>query len=160
MKTYSILFIFLFFGTTTIAQVEEEEDVFIIEEIEPEYEGEPIFDIVEIMPEFPGGKDALKQYLGENLIYPRKAADKGIQGKVYVQFIVEKDGSITSIKILRGIGGGCDEESVRVVKIMPKWEHGSQRGKPVRVRYTIPIVFKLTSPKEERQRKREEKEKR
>jgi protein TonB len=71
------------------------------------------------------------------------ARESGIQGKVFVTFVVEKDGSITDVKVLRGIGGGCDEEAVRVIKGMPKWSVGKQRGKPVRVQFNMPIVFKL-----------------
>ena len=78
-----------------------------------------------------------------NIKYPEVARTSGITGTVYVQFVVEKDGSISDVKVVRGIGGGCDEEAVRVVKSMPRWKPGKQRGQPVRVYFTLPIEFKL-----------------
>ena len=102
-----------------------------------------VFNVVEVDPEFPGGIDALYKYLAENITYPQQAKDNGIQGRVYVTFVVEKDGSITGTKVLRGIGGGCDEEALRVVEAMPKWTPGKQLGEPVRVQFNLPIVFKL-----------------
>ena len=104
---------------------------------------EPIFSIVEEPAQFPGGDDALSKFIHENIKYPREAIKNKISGTVYVQFVVEKDGSISDVKVVRGIGGGCDEEAVRVVKSMPKWEPGKQRGVPVRVYFTLPIEFKL-----------------
>ena len=83
------------------------------------------------------------KYLADNIKYPKKAKDNNIEGRVFVNFVVEKDGSINEVKVLRGIGGGCDEEAVRVINSMPKWKPGKQEGKPVRVYYTIPIFFKL-----------------
>lgn len=103
----------------------------------------PIFTVVESMPEFRGGMQELYTYLGNNIKYPVMAKESGIQGKVYVTFVVEKDGSITDVKLLRGIGGGCDEEAIRVVQSMPKWKPGKQRGKPVRVQYNLPVRFTL-----------------
>jgi len=99
--------------------------------------------IVEVMPEFPGGQKALLTYLGESVIYPVIASDSGIEGVVYVQFIVEKDGSISNVEILKGIGGGCDQEAIRVIKSMPIWSPGRQQGHPVRVQYRAPIRFVL-----------------
>ena len=90
------------------------------------------YELVEIMPQFTGGEKARIKYLIENINYPIYARRTGIQGKVYVTFIVEKDGSITNINILRGIGGGCDEEVIRIVENMPKWSPGIMDGKPVR----------------------------
>lgn len=110
------------------------------EEVVPE---EEIFQIVEEMPSPAGGMEALYTYLAENMRYPIVAMESGIQGRVYVNFVVEKDGSITDVKVARGIGGGCDEEAVRVVKSMPKWNPGKQRGRPVRVLYGIPVIFTL-----------------
>ncbi len=104
---------------------------------------EEIFLVVEAMPEFPGGEAALYDYLAANLKYPEMAKETGITGKVFVTFVVEKDGSITDVKILRGIGGGCDEEAIRVVKGMPKWTPGHQRSIPVRVQFNLPIKFTL-----------------
>jgi len=99
--------------------------------------------IVEIMPEFPGGEAAMNRYLATSLKYPENAKELGIQGKVYISFVVEKDGSITEVNLLRGIGGGCDEEALRVVMEMPKWHPGSQQGKTVRVSYNLPVRFTL-----------------
>ena len=98
---------------------------------------------VEEMPEFPGGQEALLTYLVKKVEYPKEAMDAKVEGNVYISFIVERDGKISEVKALRGIGGGCDEEAVRVVKSMPKWKPGKQNGKPVRVRYNMPIRFKL-----------------
>jgi TonB family protein len=102
-----------------------------------------VYQIVEEMPEFPGGEKGLMEYASNNVKYPEEAKNKNIAGRVFVSFIVEKDGSINEVKVLRGIGGGCDEEAVRVIKSMPKWKPGKQRGKPVRVKYTVPVNFKL-----------------
>ncbi len=113
------------------------------EEEEEEVEEQPIFTVVESMPEFPGGRAALMKYLAEHIKYPPYAKEAGIQGRVFINFVVEKDGSITNVKVLRGIGGGCDEEAVRVVKNMPKWKPGMQRGKPVRVSFNLPVKFTL-----------------
>lgn len=102
-----------------------------------------IFQIVESMPDFPGGDEARMTYLRDNIKYPQIARESSISGTVYVTFVVEKDGRVTDIKILRGIGGGCDEEAVRVIKSMPRWNPGKQRGKPVRVQFNMPIKFSL-----------------
>ncbi len=83
------------------------------------------------------------KYLQDNLKYPVRAKELGIQGKVYLSFVVEKDGSVTDVALLRGIGGGCDEEAIRAVKNMPKWIPGKQRNIPVRVRFNLPVNFKL-----------------
>ncbi|NCC73397.1 MAG: energy transducer TonB [Sphingobacteriia bacterium] len=113
--------------------VEEEEEV---EELE-------IFTVVESMPEFPGGDAARMKFLQENIKYPQLARESGIQGTVYVTFVVETNGGVTDVRVLRGIGGGCDEEAVRVIQSMPKWIPGKQRGKPVRVQFNMPIRFTL-----------------
>ena len=102
-----------------------------------------VYSIVDEMPKFPDGEQAMMKYLADNIKYPKKAKDNNIEGRVFVNFVVEKDGSISEVKVLRGIGGGCDEEAVRVINSMPKWKPGKQEGKPVRVYYTIPIFFKL-----------------
>lgn len=106
-------------------------------------EEEEIFQVVEEEPEFPGGMEALYKYLGESIKYPQLAKENNIEGKVYVTFVVEKDGSIANPRILRDIGGGCGNEAVRVVKAMPKWKAGKQRGKNVRVQFNLPVSFKL-----------------
>ena len=108
-----------------------------------ENKNDTIYDIVDQMPQFPGGEKAMMEFICKNVKYPQKAKDEGIQGRVFIQFVVEKDGSVGEVKLLRGIGGGCDEEGIRVVKSMPKWTPGQQAGKAVRVLYTLPIFFKL-----------------
>lgn len=102
-----------------------------------------IFIVVEDPPSFPGGDEARIRYLSENIRYPQMARESGIQGTVFVTFVVERDGSVTDVRILRGIGGGCDEEAIRVIKSMPKWNAGKQRGRPVRVQFNMPIRFTL-----------------
>lgn len=113
--------------------------------IEPE-EGpaEPeIFTIVEEMPSFPGGDQALLEYMAKNTKYPPLARENGLQGIVVVTFVVDEKGNINNVQVLRGIGGGCDEEAIRVVKSMPAWKPGKQRGMPVRVQYNLPFRFTL-----------------
>jgi len=117
-----------------IQEIEEEEEY-----VEPE-----IFTIVEENAEFPGGEAAMNKFLGENLKYPKMAQDAGIQGIVYVTFVVEPSGVITNIKILRGLGGGCDDAAVNAIKKMPKWNAGKQRGKAVRVQFNLPVRFRLS----------------
>jgi protein TonB len=102
-----------------------------------------IFTIVEEQPSFPGGEAKLMEYLQRNIQYPPIARESNIQGTVFVTFVVEPDGSVSNVRILRGIGGGCDEEAMRVVRNMPKWQAGKQRGKPVRVQFNLPIRFIL-----------------
>jgi len=102
-----------------------------------------IIDPIEVWPSFPGGEEALIKYLSDSIVYPQEAIDARIQGTVYASFVVENDGSITNVIIMRGIGGGCDEEAVRVIEGMPKWTPGYQRGIPLRVRFNLPIKFKL-----------------
>ncbi|MDD3636647.1 MAG: energy transducer TonB [Bacteroidales bacterium] len=102
-----------------------------------------IFTVVESMPEFPGGPAKMMEYIAKNIKYPAMARESGIQGRVFVNFVVEPDGSVSNVKVLRGIGGGCDEEAVRVVEAMPKWTPGRQRGKAVRVSFNLPVRFTL-----------------
>jgi protein TonB len=104
-----------------------------------------IFTSVEQVPEFPGGLDKFGAYLGKAIRYPAVARENGTQGRVIVTFVVERDGSLTDIKVTRGIGSGCDEEAVRVLKNSPKWKPGIQNGRPVRVQYSVPISFTLAS---------------
>lgn len=112
-------------------------------EQEEEEEEVEIFTVVENDPEFPGGTEALYKYLATNIKFPQLARDNNISGRVYVTFVVERDGSITGARVLRDIGGGCGAEAIRVVKAMPKWTPGKQRGKPVRVQYNLPVAFIL-----------------
>ena len=128
------------------AEVDQTE---VIEEyVAPEVEEEEvveqeIFQIVEEMPAYPGGDQKMMEYIAKNIKYPQIARESGIQGRVFVGFVVEPDGSVSNVKLLRGIGGGCDEEAMRVIKSMPKWKPGKQRGKAVRVSYQIPVMFRL-----------------
>ncbi|MDY6371496.1 MAG: energy transducer TonB [Bacteroidales bacterium] len=115
----------------------------VVVEEEEEVAEETIFTVVENDPEFPGGMDALYKYLAQNIKYPQLARDNNITGRVYVTFVVEKDGSIANPKVLRDIGGGCGQEAIRVVKSMPKWTPGKQRGKAVRVQFNLPVNFSL-----------------
>ena len=109
-----------------------------------EEEEEVIFMVVETMPEFPGGQQALFKYLGENVKYPVIAQENGIQGRVICQFVVNKDGSIVDVVVVRSSGEpSLDKEALRVINSMPKWTPGKQRGKPVRVKYTVPVNFRL-----------------
>lgn len=101
------------------------------------------FMVVEEMPLFPGGEQAMYAYIGQNIEYPEKAKKEGVQGTVYVGFIVEKDGSISDIKIERGVSEALDQAAMEVFKNMPNWTAGKQRGQAVRVAYKMPIVFKL-----------------
>jgi protein TonB len=107
-----------------------------------------VFVVVEEQAEFPGGLDSMYAYIQKNLKYPEKAKAEGIEGRVFVSFIIEKDGSISNVKILRGIGGGCEEAVVEMIKNMPKWKPGKQRGKPVRFQFTLPIKFELPKDNE------------
>ena len=98
---------------------------------------------VEVLPEFPGGMAAWSKFLSKNLRYPSIAQENGVMGRVTVSFVVERNGEISAIKVLRGIGAGCDEEAIRVIKKSPLWKPGMQNGKAVRVSYVIPIVFQM-----------------
>jgi TonB family protein len=115
---------------------------------------EPVFTAVEKMPSYPGGEDARIAFMVQNLKYPEQAKKNGVQGKVFVTYVVETDGSITNVKVLRGIGGGCDEEAVRVISMMPKWNPGMQEGKAVRVQFNLPINFKLDSGNDKKEEKK------
>ena len=99
--------------------------------------------ISDVMPEFPGGDEALFAYLSQNINYPTEAKDAKLEGRVYVTFVIEKDGQVSNAKILRDIGGGCGEEVLRVIRTMPKWKPGTQDGKPVRVQFNLPVAFEL-----------------
>ena len=102
-----------------------------------------VFDVVEVMPQFPGGQIAMLKYIMENIKYPEQAMKEGIQGRVAVRFIVEKDGSISDVKPILSVHPLLNKEAVRVVESMPKWTPGKQNGKPVRVRFNLPVMFKL-----------------
>lgn len=102
-----------------------------------------VYDVVEVMPQFPGGQTAMLKYIMENIKYPKQIMEEGIQGRVTVSFIVEKDGRVSNVRLLRSVQPLLDKEAVRVVKSMPKWSPGKQKGKPVRVRFNLPVMFKL-----------------
>ena len=110
----------------------------------PKHEEEnKVFDVVEQMHSFPGGMPALMQWLSQNIKYPVIAAENGVQGRVIVQFVVEKDGSVTDVHVAKSVDPSLDKEATRVVKAMPKWNPGKQNGSAVRVKYTVPVMFKL-----------------
>lgn len=104
---------------------------------------ETIYNIVDESAKFGGDKDALQRFLSENLQYPKEAQEKGVQGTVFVTFVVEKDGSVSNVMVLRSIGAGCDEEAVRVIKAMPKWTPAKHNGEIVRMQFNLPIKFVL-----------------
>ena len=116
----------------------------IEEYIEGEIEEDiTVFTVVDEDPSFPGGMDSLYAWLANNIQYPKTAREYRIVGTVYVTFIVERDGSISYPKILRDIGGGCGKEVLRLVRMMPKWNPGKQRGETVRVQFNLPVKFQL-----------------
>jgi len=137
------------FAPTLFAQTETITVEPIRVEIE-EQDPDAVFVIAEEMPTFPGGQEAMMKFIGSKIRYPQEAADGVIQGTVYVTFVVERDGSIGEAKVLRGLGGGCSEEALRVVKSMPLWKPGMQGGKLVRTSYNLPIRFKLQDKRQER----------
>jgi len=102
-----------------------------------------VFVIVEEDPAFPGGEEALQKFFAENIVYPRVAREAGADGRVMVSFVVEPDGRITNVKVVRGRIQALDDEAVRVTKLMPRWKPGKQRGKAVRCQFTVPVVFML-----------------
>ncbi|AZQ61196.1 energy transducer TonB [Flammeovirga pectinis] len=127
---------------------EEFDEETVIEEA-PEVEEEveeavdEIFEIVEDPAGFPGGMGKFYKWVGKNMKYPSQAKRMGVEGKVYVQFVVDKDGTLTDVKVVRGIGAGCDEAAIKVLQKAPKWKPGKQRGRPVKQRMVLPISFKL-----------------
>lgn len=136
-------FIFVLSQGETTRTINMDEHQYTPPTLAPDANG--IFEVVEHMPEFPdGGMSALMEYLKKNIKYPEAAMKKGTQGRVTVQFVVEKDGSIANAKVLRGVDPDLDKEAVRVVSVMPKWKPGTQKGEAVRVKYTVPVMFRLT----------------
>lgn len=125
----TLMMLVLFFSFTTSTAQTKKNDM--------------VFDVVEVMPQFPGGQIAMLQYLMKNIKYPEQAMKEGIQGRVAVRFIVEKDGSISDVKPVLSVHPLLNKEAVRVVKSMPKWSPGKHNGKPVRVRFNLPVMFKL-----------------
>ncbi len=125
--------------TAEVKHVEEK----IAEPEPPKVEETKVFDVVEQMPSFPGGPAALMQFLSSNIKYPVVAEENGVQGRVVCTFVVEKDGSITDVKVVKSVDPSLDKEAMRVVKSMPKWIPGKQNGSAVRVKYTVPVTFRL-----------------
>ncbi len=117
----------------------------VFEEAPVEEEVEEVFTIVENQPEFPGGMPAFYKFVGDNMKYPSQARRMGIEGRVFVQFVVDKDGTVTEVKSVKGIGAGCDEEAERVLRMSPKFKPGKQRGRSVKVRMVLPIIFRLNN---------------
>ena len=114
-----------------------------VEVEEEEVEEQQIFQVVEEMPEFPGGMGECMKFLGKNIKYPTISQENGVQGRVIVQFVVNRDGSIVDPVVVRGVDPYLDKEALRVISTMPKWKPGKQRGKAVRVKYTVPVMFRL-----------------
>jgi protein TonB len=108
-----------------------------------EEERDEVFMVVEESPAPKGGMQEFYKYVSENLVYPKQARKLGVEGKVILQVVIDKDGTLTDVQVLKGIGSGCDEEAIRVMKSAPKWNPGKQRGRPVRVKMTVPLLFKL-----------------
>lgn len=118
---------------------------------------EEILDFTDVEPQYPGGPDEMALFLQSNIVYPEYAREHNEQGVVYVQFVVNTDGSIVNVVVLKGVSSALDEEAVRVIKLMPNWIPGEQKGKPVRVRYVIPINFMIQNgrvDKDDKKKKR------
>jgi TonB family protein len=109
--------------------------------------------IVEVLPEFPGGQEAMFRFIGENTTYPDQAKDKGIQGIVHVRFVIDTDGSVVDVEIVRGVHESLDAEALRVMSLMPRWKPATQRGKPVRVTQALPFKFELIKRKKKKKKK-------
>ena len=131
-------------GNDEAGEVLKAKEVIATEPVKPKEEENKVFDVVEQMPSFPGGQAALMNYLNSNIKYPVIAEENGIQGRVVVQFVVGKDGSISNVHVVKSVDPSLDKEAVRVVKNMPKWIPGKQNGQSVTVRYTLPVTFRLS----------------
>jgi len=141
-----VLFSLMIFAQINVTNAQEKKDsVLFIKNPVDVITTNDVFTVVENPPSYPGGDEARVEFLVNNIIYPDSAKMQNIHGTIYISFIIEKNGSISNIKVLRGIGGGCDEEAVRVVKLMPNWIPGTQRGKPVRVQFNMPFKFTLSN---------------
>jgi protein TonB len=121
-------------GTELVDEAENEQDIPMVDDV---------ILVPDVIPEFPGGEDSLFAFLSRNIKYPAEAKKADIRGRVFVTFVVEKDGRITGERILRDIGGGCGEEVLRVIRTMPKWKPGTQDDTPVRVQFNLPVAFEL-----------------
>ena len=130
-------------GNDENGEVLKAKEVIATEPVKPKEEENKVFDVVEQMPSYPGGMSALMQYLSSNIKYPVIAEENGIQGRVICTFVVERDGSITDVRIAKSVDPSLDKEAMRVVSKMPKWIPGKQNGSAVRVKYTLPVTFRL-----------------
>ena len=128
---------------STIQASDETDKAVEVKYVPVEVEEQQIFQVVEEMPEFPGGMSECMKFLGKNIKYPTISQENGVQGRVIVQFVVNQDGSIVDAVVARGVDPYLDKEALRVVGMMPKWKPGKQRGKAVRVKYTLPVMFRL-----------------
>ena len=130
-------------GNDENGEVLKAKEVIATEPVKPKEEENKVFDVVEQMPSYPGGMGALMQYLSSHIKYPAIAEENGIQGRVICTFVVERDGSITDVRIAKSVDPSLDKEAMRVVSSMPKWIPGKQNGSAVRVKYTLPVTFRL-----------------
>ena len=130
-------------GNDESGEVLKAKEVIATEPVKPKEEENKVFDVVEQMPSYPGGMGALMQYLSSHIKYPAIAEENGIQGRVICTFVVERDGSITDVRIAKSVDPSLDKEAMRVVSTMPKWIPGKQNGSAVRVKYTLPVTFRL-----------------
>ena len=130
-------------GNDENGEVLKAKEVIATEPVKPKEEENKVFDVVEQMPSYPGGMGALMQYLSSHIKYPAIAEENGIQGRVICTFVVERDGSITDVRIAKSVDPSLDKEAMRVVSKMPKWIPGKQNGSAVRVKYTLPVTFRL-----------------
>ena len=135
MKKIAFLLFVALLGTTTITAQKTV--------ISKNQSKDKVFDVVEQMPEFPGGQDSLMTFLMRTMKYPKEAMDKGVQGRVVVKFVIEKDGQVSEPEIVKSVYPALDEEARRVIRCMPNWQPGKQSGKVVRVYFTMPVTFRL-----------------
>ena len=130
-------------GNDESGEVLKAKEVLVTEPVKPKEEENKVFDVVEQMPSFPGGMAALMAYLQKSIKYPPVAEENGIQGRVVCTFVVERDGSVTDVRVAKSVDPSLDKEAVRVVSAMPRWIPGKQNGQSVRVKYTLPVTFRL-----------------
>lgn len=143
MKSKVSISVFDVLNGSEEGEVLKAKQMLVTEPVKPKEEENTVFEYVEQMPSFPGGDAALMQYLSKNIKYPPLAEENGIQGRVICTFVVERDGSVSDIRIKRGVDPSLDKEAMRVVSAMPKWIPGRQNGQMVRVKYTLPVTFRL-----------------
>ncbi|MBP1646141.1 MAG: TonB family protein [Bacteroidetes bacterium] len=149
LSLFATIIIVCAFSINVNAQDDKKEILEILDEFGGgKVDTSKVFTFVENEAEFPGGIDALGQFLASNIKYPQEAKEKKITGKIFLTFVIEKDGSINDIKILRDIGYGCGEEAKRVVKLMPKWKPANQKGKNLRQQFLLPVNFNLSTDEE------------